>query len=127
MRAGFNHHFVSLGGDVNPTRYPLGRAGLRPDNYWNTGIEPTASTQYGGQTAIPAPGIWHFYTYWPEMRSWQSPSGVATNDNGTAYYGNSFEPKTPTPVPRGQWISVEIMVKMNDVGDSRRNNGLKEA
>jgi hypothetical protein len=116
--AGFNHHFVSLGGEIDPAKHAVGRAGLRPVNRWNTGIEPAASTQHGDRKAIAPPGIWHFYTYWPEMRSWQSPEGKAVNDNGKAFYGNNFEPKTPTPVPRGQWVSVEIMVKMNSSPDS---------
>lgn len=115
--AGFNHHFVSLGGEIDPAKYAIGRAGLRPVNRWNTGIEPAASTQHGDRAAIIPPGIWHFYTYWPEMRSWQSPDGKALNDKN-AYYGNNFEPKTPAPVPRGQWICVEIMVKMNSSPDS---------
>jgi hypothetical protein len=84
---------------------------------WNSGIEPAASTQHGDRGAIAPPGIWNFYTYWPEMRSWQSLDGKALNDKN-AYYGNSFEPGSPTPVPRGQWISVEIMVKMNSTPDS---------
>ena len=97
---GFNHHFVSLGGEIDPPPYPVGRAGLRPANTWNTGIEPAG--------AFPPPGIWHFYTYWPEMRSWQNPDGT-----GTSFYGNDFQPKEPVAVPRDQWIPVEIMVKMN--------------
>jgi len=115
--AGFNHHFVSLGGEIDPAKYAVGRAGLRPVDRWNTGIEPAASSQHLGRDTIAPPGVWHFYTYWPEMRSWQSPDGKALNDKN-AYYGNNFEPKNPTPVPRGQWISVEIMVKMNSSPDS---------
>ncbi len=115
--AGFNHHFVSLGGEIDPAKYAVGRAGLRPDDRWNTGIEPAASTQHGDRTPIAPPGIWHFYTYWPDMRSWQSPEGKALNDKN-AFYGNNFEPSSPTPVPRGQWILVEIMVKMNSSRDA---------
>ena len=104
---------MSLGGDINPPNWPQGRAGLRPDAYFSTGIEPKASSaQTTPATPYPPPGIWHFYTYWPEMRSWQTPAGIAINSN-SAYYGNNFEPKEAAPVPRGRWIAVEIMVKMN--------------
>jgi hypothetical protein len=111
--AGFNHHFVSLGGEFNPAKHATGRAGLRPDDYWISGIEPAASSQHAAQGTIGPPGIWHFYTYWPQMRSWQSDEGKAVRDDGKAFYGNNFEPKEPVPVPRGQWVSVEMMVKMN--------------
>ena len=106
---GFNHHFVSLGGAVNPPPYPLGGAGLRPENSFTTGIEPAASsaTHYPW-TGYDPPGIWHFYTYWPEMRSWENMDGT-----GTSFYGNNFEPAEPVVVPRDRWVCVEIMVKMN--------------
>ena len=76
---GFNHHFVKLQGAINPPRWPMGGAGCKPTNSWTTGIEP------GGRSNItypsvpyPPPGIWHFYTYWEEMRSWQGPAGTMT-------------------------------------------------
>ena len=116
--AGYNHHFVSLGGELNPADHAVGRAGLRPVDRWNTGIEPTASSQHLERGTIEPPGIWHFYTYWPEMRSWQSADGKATDDNGRAFYGNNFEPRVPVHAPRGEWTAVEIMVKMNSTPDS---------
>jgi len=116
--AGFNHHFVSLGGEINPAKHAVGRAGLRPVDRWNSGIEPTFTSQHAPGTQFAPPGIWHFYTYWPEMRSWQSEDGKATDDTGRAYYGNNFEPKEPVLTPRGQWICVEMMVKMNSTPES---------
>ncbi|MFB3880842.1 MAG: hypothetical protein ACE149_06240 [Armatimonadota bacterium] len=110
---GFDHHFCSLGGELDPPPYPVGRAGIRPDNYWSTGVEPTTSSPqtYPPKEFAP-PGIWHFYTYWPEMRSYENEDGT-----GEKCYGNDFEPAQPVPVPRGQWICVEIMVKMNSAPD----------
>jgi hypothetical protein len=106
---GFDHHFCSLGGEIDPPPYPVGRAGLRPENSWGTGIEPTTtSPQTYPAQHFPPPGIWHFYTYWPEMRSWQHEDGT-----GDSFYGNDFEPGTPVVAPRGKWICVEIMVQMN--------------
>jgi hypothetical protein len=87
----------------------VGRAGLRPENRFNTGIEPAAAShQTTPRRAFPPPGIWHFYTYWPEMRSWQSESG-----EGTIFYGNNFEPEQPFVAKRGEWVCVEVMVRMN--------------
>jgi hypothetical protein len=110
---GFDHHFCSLGGEFDPPPYPLGRAGIRPDNYWGTGIEPTSqSPQTYPAREFPPPGIWHFYTYWPEMRSFEHEDGT-----GTQCYGNDFEPMQPVLVPRDRWVCVEIMVKMNSAPD----------
>jgi hypothetical protein len=106
---GFDHHFCSLGGEFDPPPYPVGRAGIRPDNYWSSGVEPTASSpQTYPAKQFPPPGIWHFYTYWPEMRSFENEDGT-----GTRCYGNDFEPIQPVVAPRDRWICVEIMVKMN--------------
>jgi len=106
---GFDHHFCSLGGELDPTPYPVGRAGIRPDNYWGTGVEPTTSSPqtYPAKEFAP-PGIWHFYTYWPEMRSFENEDG-----SGARCYGNDFEPAQPVLVPRDRWTCVEIMVAMN--------------
>jgi hypothetical protein len=110
---GFDHHFCSLSGEINPPPYPVGRAGIRPENTWGTGIEPTTeSPQTYPAKVFPPPGIWHFYTYWPEMRSYEHEDGT-----GTKCYGNDFEPETPVVAPRNRWICVEIMVKMNSAPD----------
>ena len=116
--AGFNHHFVSLGGAIDPPKWPVGGAGLRPVNGWNTGIEPVAATMHADGASYPPPGIWHFYTYWPEMRSWRTPEGSASNDNEGSFYGNNFEPAEPVVIPRGEWICVEIVVRMNSAPDA---------
>ncbi|MDH7568420.1 MAG: hypothetical protein QHJ73_02370 [Armatimonadota bacterium] len=106
---GFVHHFVKLQGESDPPPYPVGRAGLRPVDAFTTGIEPTGSlAQTYPARQFDPPGVWHFYTYWPEMRSWQNPDG-----SGTSFYGNSFDPPEPVEVVRGKWTCVEFMVKMN--------------
>jgi len=104
---GFNHHFVKLQGAIDPPSYPTGGAGNRPTDSWTTGIEPAGASHHKYPAkAFPPPGIWHFYTYWIEMRSWQGP-------DGTSFYGNNFEPKDPIIIPRDRWICVEFSVKMN--------------
>ncbi len=106
---GYNHHFVSLGGEIDPAPYPVGRAGLRAVNRWNSGIEPAGIwSQTSPRTRFAPPGIWQFYTYWPDMRSFQNEDG-----SGTVFYGNEFTPAKPVPAERGRWIAVEVMVKMN--------------
>jgi len=110
---GFDHHFCSLGGEIDPKPYPVGRAGQRPEKRFGTGIEPTTALlhTYPPKT-FPPPGFWHFYTYWPEMHSWQTVEGRA-DGRPNAYYGNNFSPAEPVFAPRGEWICLEWMVKLN--------------
>lgn len=109
---GYLHHFIKLQGAIDPPPYPMGGAGSRPTTSFTTGIEPTAAdTNKYPRTRFAPPGIWHFYTYWPEMRSYETPEG-----RGTKFYGNSFTPVKPYIVPRDRWVCVEFMVKLNDVG-----------
>lgn len=106
---GFINHFVKLQGSVNPPNWTEGEAGYRHTKSFSTGLEPQGASHHT-YPAVPfsPPGIWHFYSYWPEMRSWQNPDGT-----GTSFYGNDFEPKEPAIVPRDEWQCVEFMVKMN--------------
>jgi len=109
---GFLHHFVKLQGAIDPPPYPMGGAGSRPTTSWTTGIEPTRllKNKYPA-TEFGPPGIWHFYSYWPEMRSYETPEGI-----GTRFYGNYFAPIKPYVAPRNEWTCVEFMVRLNDVG-----------
>jgi hypothetical protein len=95
------HHFgAGLIGYNPPSRWPLGGAGIRPrgDNSFLTQVEPGDFK------------TWYFYTYWQEMGG--SPPAGQT-------WGNTFEGGVPDrPVDRDRWICIELMVKMNDVGDS---------
>jgi len=94
------HHFVHVGG-YNPTSpWPQGNAGIRPDgdDNWSTGIEPMGESW-----------AWDFYTYWMHMRS----------NPGGGYWGNVFsgKPSSFTAV-RGEWVCVEVMIKMNEPLDA---------
>lgn len=106
---GWCHHFVKLGGRPGAPRWPEGEAGKLPVGWFQTGLEPQQAN-YHTYPAKPfdPPGIWHLYSYWPGMRSWQTPEG-----RGTSYYGNDFEPRESVTVPRGQWVCAEFMVKLN--------------
>jgi len=106
---GFINHFVKLQGSIDPPSYPEGEAGHKHTNSFSTGLEPQEiSCMTYPFVPFSPPGIWHFYTYWPGMHSWQNPDGT-----GTSFYGNDFESKEPVIVPRGRWQCVEFMVKMN--------------
>ena len=52
---------------------------------------------------------WDYYTYWMDMRG--SPPAGKT-------WGNSFIRDPNLKVTRGKWQCIEMMVKVNDVGDT---------
>jgi hypothetical protein len=106
---GYNHHFTSMGGHIDPKPWAGGGAGKRPDNRFGSAIDQFA----GGDSP---PGFWAFYTYWPEMRSWQNLDGTP-NGRPNAYYGNNFRPKDPVAAKRGEWQCVEIMIRVNSSPD----------
>jgi hypothetical protein len=94
------HHFVHMGGYYPPTTWPQGGAGSRPvgNERFTTGIEP-----------IGDKWSWDFYTYWMHMRGYADPN---------YFWGNTFHPDPPALINRGEWICVELMMKVNDPIDS---------
>jgi hypothetical protein len=97
------HHFVHMGGYNPSTPWPQGGAGSRPvgNERFTTGVEPMGSTWR-----------WDFYSYWMEMRSWQTPQGEP-DGRPNPYYGNDFINDSDLTAARGEWICVELMMKMN--------------
>ncbi len=95
------HHYGSgFWGYNPPSRWPMGGAGIRPkgNQSFVTQVEPGDFR------------TWTFYSYWQEMGG--SPPRGQT-------WGNSFELEVPPrPVEREKWICLEVMVKMNDPGDT---------
>jgi predicted amidohydrolase len=95
------HHFgTNMGGYNPPTPWPQGGAGLRPagDKTFTIGVEPFGESW-----------VWDYYTYWCDMEG--SPPRGQT-------WGNSFIRDPGLKVERDRWICVELMVKLNDVGDT---------
>ncbi len=92
--------------------YGSGLVGFRPTTPWpqgGAGVRPTADTRWTTQVEPSDFGSWHFYTYWHEMGG--SPPRGQT-------WGNTFEIGVPArTVVKERWICLEVMVKMNDVGD----------
>jgi hypothetical protein len=97
---GYEHHFVCLGGYEPALPWPHPRAGTKPagDDRLLVFIDPIG--RYGKHEP---PGAWGLYTYWPEMK--------VSADGG--YWGNVISPFKPALVPRGQWLCVELMVRLN--------------
>jgi hypothetical protein len=95
------HHFGTCVGGNNPaTRWPSVRAGqpTKGDESFWLGVEPFGSRWQ-----------WDYYTYWCDMRG--SPPRGQT-------WGNSFIHDDTLKVRRGQWTCIEVMVRINDVGDT---------
>lgn len=94
------HHFFHVGGYNPATPWPQGGAGQRPqgDKRFTTGVEPFGDAWR-----------WDYYSYWQDMRG--SPPRGQT-------WGNSFIHNPALKVRRGEWICVELMMKLNDVGNA---------
>jgi hypothetical protein len=94
------HHFFHVGGYNPATPWPQGGAGERPrgDERFSTGVEPFGDAWQ-----------WDYYSYWMEMRG--SPPRGNT-------WGNCFIRDPQLRVARGEWICAELMMQLNDVGQS---------
>jgi hypothetical protein len=98
--APIHHYGGSFWGYNPPSQWPMGGAGVRPkgNQSWVTQVEPGNFDQ------------WTNYTYWQNMGG-SPPKGQT--------WGNTFEVGMPRPpVAKEQWICLEVMVKMNDIGDT---------
>ena len=80
--------------------------GGRPKLYLGAPPENTPGALRRGKTA--APGVWHFYSYWQDMKG----------DGGGKYWGNFFDPPQPAAIEPGRWTCVEAMLKTNSAPDA---------
>jgi hypothetical protein len=94
------HHFFHVGGYNPPTAWPQGGAGIRPkgNERFTTGVEPFGDSWQ-----------WDYYSYWMDMGG--SPPRGQT-------WGNSFVHNPRLEAVRGQWMCLELMMMLNDVGQS---------
>jgi len=105
------HHSGMWFGGYNPgMSYPSPMAGNRPngDDRFSIALEMA----FDINNAIPR---LDFYNYWMTMHSWMAPP---VNDNGTAYYGNSFVHQNGFSSDAGKWICLEVHAKLNPSGSS---------
>lgn len=97
----YHHAGGRLGGYNPPVPYPLGGAGIRPkgDDKFTVALEPFQRSR---------PPRHQFYNYWLGMK----PGGDGK------YYGNVLLMEAPalSRVVYGEWIAVEIMVRLNTPG-----------
>ena len=108
------HHFgAALGGNHPSTAWPLVDAGKRTrgdSSFW-TGVEPYAEAWR-----------WDFYSYWMEMRSSENEDGTGSSAYGNAFLregaAKSWAAAGPE-VRRGEWVCIEMMVKVNDPPSAR--------
>jgi hypothetical protein len=119
------HHFLSIDGSQQFW-----------DAYGNAGCRPNGERHLG--TTVDFDEITHdtfFYTYFPDMTCDPGSScdnyadsqaicaGCADKDmpctNGPeCCWGNHFRPNPDVALPVGQWVCFEMMMKVNDVGQS---------
>jgi hypothetical protein len=94
------HHFFHTGGYNPATPWAQGGAGERPvgNERFTTGVEPHGNNWR-----------WDYYSYWMKMRG-SPPRGQC--------WGNSFIHDSSLKVTRGRWQCLELMMKVNDVGQS---------
>jgi hypothetical protein len=96
------HHSGMWFGGYNPSSaWPDPNAGLRPsgDDRFSIAIEP----------------VWEgprldTYNYWMAMHSWME---EPINDDGTAYYGNPVIHRNDFTVDEGEWMCLEVHVRLN--------------
>jgi hypothetical protein len=106
------HHWVRLAGG-NPTYQSDGLANTKPPGDQGFWYDLDAHDD----------GSLNFYVYWYKMRSGRCNDGSTTpgcaGDQGTTYfYGNNFTPAGQKPFPRDMWMCLELMTKVNTVGQS---------
>jgi len=97
----YQHHSVCLGGYNPPLRWPHPRAGSRPAGNERVLVVMDPVGWYG---RFPPMGAWTLYTYWREMKA--SADGY--------YWGNCIQPAKDMQCPRGRWVCVETMIRLND-------------
>jgi hypothetical protein len=98
----WHHSGVWIGGYNPSSDWPSPQAGLKPngDDRFSVSIEPV----YSG----PSGKRFDFYNYWMKMHSWMDvPSG------DTAYYGNGFVHQNAFTIDEGQWVCLEVHVRLN--------------
>jgi hypothetical protein len=115
---GYDHLFFRFYMKFNREHAPIhhyggGLVGFRPATPWaqgGAGQRPAGDARFTSQIEPGDFATWYYYTYWQAMGG-SPPKGQT--------WGNSFEIGVPArPVSKEKWICLEVMVKMNDAGDT---------
>lgn len=134
----FFRTFVRLAEDHAYVHHFLSVAGTRPNEYWasdgNAGCRPNGTRWAGTTVDFNRDHELFFYTYYPEMRC--DRGGYCSGDyarricDGCAAkgmpcpaepeccWGNHFGPAEPVVLPRGRWVCLELMARLNTPGEA---------
>jgi len=130
--------WVKLAPDHKRVHHFLAVDGSRPDRYWesdgNAGCRPDGARWAGTTLDFNTSHQLFFYTYYPEMHCDAGGycSGTYAQDictgcaaknmpctNGLeCCWGNLYQPAPAVVLPRGKWVCLEIMMKLNTVGSA---------
>jgi hypothetical protein len=106
LKTGYTHHHPFIIAESEPTPWPNGFAGKKPDGAKFFGACIDA---WGGFGGVPPPGKFITYSYWHEM----------TPDGRGDYWGKNQQCEPETTIEPGRWYCVEHMIKANTAPDSR--------
>lgn len=125
--------WVKLADDHQYVHHFLELAGTRPGAYWesdgNAGCRPNGTRWAGTALDFNREHKFFFYTYFPEMRcdrggycsgdyARQICTQCATKDMACpaepeCCWGNLFAPAEPVELPRGEWVCLEMSMRLN--------------
>jgi hypothetical protein len=129
---------VKLAPDHKRVHHFLAVEGSRPDKYWesdgNAGCRPDGVRWAGTTLDFNTSHQLFFYTYYPEMHCDAGGycSGTYAQDICTGCaaknmpclsgleccWGNLYQPTPAVVLPRGEWVCLEIMMKLNTAGSA---------
>ncbi len=96
----WHHTGVWFGGYNPPTPYPNPQAGTKPAG--NDRISVSIEPVWG--VGAPNPRF-DFYNYWMNMHSYSNPP--------SQYWGNTLVHQNAFTIDEGQWVCIEVHVKLN--------------
>jgi MYXO-CTERM domain-containing protein len=128
--------FVKLAEDHQYVHHFLALAGSRPDAFWDTdgnaGCRPNGERWAGTTVDFNKSHELFFYTYHPDMGcdaggycsgdyaqnicSGCADKGMPCENGLECCWGNHFEPEPAVVLPRGQWVCLEMFMKLNTPG-----------
>lgn len=126
----YNHNGLIVGGFDPPTDYALGTCCTAPDGDRAFTVHLELIEDSFGQHLFPGPHQqFGFYSYWMEMMSWgdgtisqASCTDPLTGATKPCAAGNRLMKGAHPRIPFGEWVAVEVHVRLNDPVSER--NGM---